>query len=212
LTFVFQEHIINNRFNLIKYKKVFLFMSDIFLLGRLTSNQGSVAGYIYYDRVQCVLDGICNKLAVYTGGGNVRAAIYNDISGPLPGTLLAETDSFVGNVQDWTTALIIAPISLVKDLYYWIGVQGYISGGFGTQGGVNGDQAEAWGFGAFPTTATPFANAYGCMAAGYATSAPPATERVIQWNERMVGANHPTLTDTLNRAFLIEHNADGTHK
>lgn len=28
----------------------------------------------------------------------------------------------------------------------------------------------------------------------------------------MVGAGHPTKSDTLNRALLIGHNADGTHK
>lgn len=38
------------------------------------------------------------------------------------------------------------------------------------------------------------------------------TDQIIQYNEKMVGANHPTLADTLNRGFLIEHNADGTHK
>ena len=34
----------------------------------------------------------------------------------------------------------------------------------------------------------------------------------IQSTEKMVGANHPTLTDTLNRLGLVEHNNDGTHK
>jgi hypothetical protein len=34
----------------------------------------------------------------------------------------------------------------------------------------------------------------------------------IQYNERMIGANHPTLTDTLNRMTVVEHNTDGTHK
>ena len=37
------------------------------------------------------------------------------------------------------------------------------------------------------------------------------TQQVINYDEEMVGANHPTKADTLNRAFLIEHNADGTH-
>ena len=30
--------------------------------------------------------------------------------------------------------------------------------------------------------------------------------------ERVVGANHPTLTDTINRLTLVGHNTDGTHK
>lgn len=34
----------------------------------------------------------------------------------------------------------------------------------------------------------------------------------IQAVERMVGANHPTLSDTLNRLALVGHNPDGTHK
>ena len=34
----------------------------------------------------------------------------------------------------------------------------------------------------------------------------------VQWNERLIGAEHPTLADTLNRLFLVEHNIDGTHK
>ena len=34
----------------------------------------------------------------------------------------------------------------------------------------------------------------------------------IQCSEEMVGANHPTKTDTLNRLVLVEHNEDGTHK
>lgn len=37
------------------------------------------------------------------------------------------------------------------------------------------------------------------------------TDLTIQHTERMVGANHPTLIDTLNRLALIEHNNDGTH-
>lgn len=38
-----------------------------------------------------------------------------------------------------------------------------------------------------------------------------AADQRIQYNERMVGANHPTLSDTLNRLTLVEHNSDGTH-
>jgi hypothetical protein len=37
-------------------------------------------------------------------------------------------------------------------------------------------------------------------------------DQIINYDEEMVGANHPSKTDTLNRALLIEHNADGTHK
>ena len=37
------------------------------------------------------------------------------------------------------------------------------------------------------------------------------TDQRIQYTEQMVGANHPTLPDTLNRALLVEHNSDGTH-
>lgn len=37
-------------------------------------------------------------------------------------------------------------------------------------------------------------------------------DQIIQFSEPLVGANHPTLADTINRGFLIEHNADGTHK
>jgi len=33
----------------------------------------------------------------------------------------------------------------------------------------------------------------------------------IQYTEEMVGAQHPTKADTLNRLTLIEHNSDGTH-
>jgi hypothetical protein len=38
------------------------------------------------------------------------------------------------------------------------------------------------------------------------------TDIIIQHNEEMVGANHPTKADTLNRAFLVEHDTDGTHE
>ena len=34
----------------------------------------------------------------------------------------------------------------------------------------------------------------------------------IQATENMIGANHPSLTDTLNRLTEVEHNTDGTHK
>lgn len=34
----------------------------------------------------------------------------------------------------------------------------------------------------------------------------------IQYTEEMVGAGHPTKSDTLNRLSLVEHNSDGTHK
>lgn len=37
------------------------------------------------------------------------------------------------------------------------------------------------------------------------------TDQRIQSTEKMVGANHPTLTDTLNRLALVEHSNDGTH-
>ncbi|MBI5599653.1 MAG: hypothetical protein HY890_07955 [Deltaproteobacteria bacterium] len=33
----------------------------------------------------------------------------------------------------------------------------------------------------------------------------------IQSTEKMVGAGHPSLSDTLNRLALVEHNSDGTH-
>ena len=33
----------------------------------------------------------------------------------------------------------------------------------------------------------------------------------IQYTEKMVGAGHPQLPDTLNRMILVEHNIDGTH-
>ena len=33
----------------------------------------------------------------------------------------------------------------------------------------------------------------------------------IHYNEQLVGAGHPTKTDTINRLALIEHNNDGTH-
>lgn len=39
-----------------------------------------------------------------------------------------------------------------------------------------------------------------------------ATDQRIQYTEQMVGASHPTKSDTLNRLTLIEHNTDGTHK
>ena len=34
----------------------------------------------------------------------------------------------------------------------------------------------------------------------------------IQYTEEMVGANHPSKSDTLNRLTLVEHDTDGTHK
>ncbi len=34
----------------------------------------------------------------------------------------------------------------------------------------------------------------------------------IQYTEEMVGAGHPTKSDTLNRLANVEHNNDGTHK
>lgn len=32
-----------------------------------------------------------------------------------------------------------------------------------------------------------------------------------QHNEEAVGANHPTKTDVINRAYNVEHAMDGTH-
>lgn len=34
----------------------------------------------------------------------------------------------------------------------------------------------------------------------------------IQFSEEVVGANHGTKADTINRLALVEHNNDGTHK
>ncbi len=39
-----------------------------------------------------------------------------------------------------------------------------------------------------------------------------AADQRIQYTEEMVGAGHPTKSDTLNRLTLVEHNTDGTHK
>lgn len=39
-----------------------------------------------------------------------------------------------------------------------------------------------------------------------------AADQRILYNEKMVGAGHPTLTDTLNRFSQVEHNTDGSHK
>uniref|UniRef100_A0A6H1ZV74 Uncharacterized protein n=1 Tax=viral metagenome TaxID=1070528 RepID=A0A6H1ZV74_9ZZZZ len=33
----------------------------------------------------------------------------------------------------------------------------------------------------------------------------------IQYTEEMVGAGHPTKSDTLNRIMIVEHGNDGTH-
>lgn len=38
------------------------------------------------------------------------------------------------------------------------------------------------------------------------------SDQRIQYNEEMVGAGHPTKSDTLNRLMLVEHNSDGTHQ
>ena len=38
-----------------------------------------------------------------------------------------------------------------------------------------------------------------------------ADQRILS-TEKMVGAGHATLADTLNRLALVEHNNDGTHK
>jgi len=38
-----------------------------------------------------------------------------------------------------------------------------------------------------------------------------ADQRIL-YNEEMVGANHPTKADTLNRRGNVEHEQDGTHK
>lgn len=38
------------------------------------------------------------------------------------------------------------------------------------------------------------------------------TDLRINYNEEMVGANHPTKQDTLNRLALEEHHTDGVHK
>lgn len=38
------------------------------------------------------------------------------------------------------------------------------------------------------------------------------SSQIIEHTERMVGSGHGMKADTLNRALLIEHNADGTHK
>lgn len=37
------------------------------------------------------------------------------------------------------------------------------------------------------------------------------TDQRWQYNEAAVGANHPTLTDTVNRLATVRHNNDGTH-
>ena len=36
--------------------------------------------------------------------------------------------------------------------------------------------------------------------------------KLIQYTEELVGENHPIKADTLNRAFIADHENDGTHK
>jgi hypothetical protein len=36
-------------------------------------------------------------------------------------------------------------------------------------------------------------------------------DKRVRYNERLTGAGHPTLPDTLNRLVTVEHNTDGTH-
>jgi hypothetical protein len=36
-----------------------------------------------------------------------------------------------------------------------------------------------------------------------------AADQIIRYDEAMVGAGHPSLADTLNRALLIQHNDNG---
>lgn len=50
------------------------------------------------------------------------------------------------------------------------------------------------------------------MAFSIMASPAMATDQRIQYTEEMVGASHPTKSDTLNRLSLVEHNNDGTHK
>lgn len=38
------------------------------------------------------------------------------------------------------------------------------------------------------------------------------SDKTISYLEKMVGANHPTLSDTLNRLTLVGHNTNGSHK
>ncbi|MBI5237704.1 MAG: hypothetical protein HY887_04705 [Deltaproteobacteria bacterium] len=38
------------------------------------------------------------------------------------------------------------------------------------------------------------------------------SDQRILYTEEMVGASHPSKSDTLNRLALVEHNTDGTHK
>lgn len=38
------------------------------------------------------------------------------------------------------------------------------------------------------------------------------SDQRIQYTEKLGGADHPTLADTLNRAKLVGHNSDGTHR
>lgn len=38
------------------------------------------------------------------------------------------------------------------------------------------------------------------------------TQQIINYDEEMVGANHPAKADTINRALKVAHNIDGTHK
>lgn len=50
------------------------------------------------------------------------------------------------------------------------------------------------------------------LLAGSVVAPVMAADQRIQSTEEMVGANHSTKADTLNRLTLAEHNTDGTHK
>ena len=46
---------------------------------------------------------------------------------------------------------------------------------------------------------------------GIAPHSTYAADQRAQYTEKAIGANHPTLADTINRLTLVEHNNDGTH-
>lgn len=137
------------------------------LLGRdVAGVAASYTGNIYYCRTQAVLSGILDHFWVYgTAAGNVRIGVYDEVS-TLPANLLGQSISTPVTSSTGWKKVVIPRITIKAGVYYWVGAQSDANNGFTTYSHA-GDQYQVQAYGAFPSTATPSANAWGADFGGY---------------------------------------------
>lgn len=97
-------------------------MTDVKLLGNDDKTYASsfIYGYIYLARFQAVETGTFNSMKVlFTGANTVKLALYSDVSGPYPGSVLSKNEDDNATINGWQT-ISMPEYDITSGNYYWL--------------------------------------------------------------------------------------------